>query len=82
MNDYIEIIDQDGKETTFEVVSTFNLEGYSCNYILYKELDNSKIYIAKYNGTSMSDLDTELSQEELELARGIFEEVVVNDDRS
>ena len=82
MNDYIEIIDEDGKETTYEVVSTFKLEGYSSNYILYKEIDNSHLYIAKYNGTSMSDLDTNLSEEELALARGLFEEVVVSDDRN
>lgn len=74
MNDYIEIIDQDGNETTYEVVSTFNLEGYSSNYVIYKEMEEDHLYIAKYNGTSMSDLDTNLSSEELALCKAIFDE--------
>ncbi len=72
MDDYIEIIDDQGNESTYELVSTFNLEGYPSNYVLYKELDNSKYYIGKYDGSSMSFLDTNLSLEEIALAKSLF----------
>lgn len=73
MKDYIEIIDDEGNEETFELVSTFNIEGYSSNYVVYKNIDTNKLYIAKYNGMNISDLDTDLSDEEKALAMKIFE---------
>ena len=73
MKDYIEIIDDEGHEETFELVSTFNIEGYSSNYVIYKNVDTDKLYLAKYNGMNISDLDTDLSDEERALAIKIFE---------
>lgn len=73
MEDYIEIIDEDGREETYELVSTFNIEGYSGNYVVYKSLDTDKLYLAKYNGMNISELDTNLNKEEIELALKIFE---------
>ena len=73
MKDYIEIIDDEENEETFELVSTFNIEGYSSNYVVYKNIDTNKLYIAKYNGMNISDLDTDLSDEEKALAMKIFE---------
>ena len=66
MEDYIEIIDEDGREETYELVSTFNIEGYSGNYVVYKSLDTDKLYLAKYNGMNISELDTNLNKEEIE----------------
>ncbi|MDO4996648.1 MAG: hypothetical protein Q4E69_05665 [Bacilli bacterium] len=73
MKDYIEIIDDEGNEETFELVSTFNIEGYSSNYVIYKNIDTDKLYLAKYNGMNISDLDTDLSDEERALAIKLFE---------
>ena len=73
MNDYIQIIDENGKEETYELVSTFNIEGYSGNYVVYKSLDTDKLYTAKYNGMTISELDTDLSKEEIDLVLKIFE---------
>ena len=73
MEDYIEIIDDEGNEETFELVSTFNIEGYSSNYVIYKNVDTDKLYLAKYNGMNISDLDTDLSDEERALAIKLFE---------
>ena len=73
MEDYIEIIDEDGREETYELVSTFNIEGYSGNYVVYKSLDTDKLYLAKYNGMNISELDTNLNKEEIELPLKIFE---------
>lgn len=73
MRDYIEIIDDEGNEETFELVSTFNIEGYSSNYIVYKNVDTDKLYLAKYSGMNISELDTDLSDEEKALAMKIFE---------
>ena len=72
MDDYIEIIDDDGNEVTYELVSTFRLEGYSDNYVVYKNVDSSKYYLAKYDESSRSLLDTNLSEEEINLAKGLF----------
>lgn len=73
MRDYIEIIDDEGREETFELVSTFNIEGYSSNYVVYKNVDTDKLYLAKYDGMDISLLDTDLSDEEKALAMKIFE---------
>ena len=72
MNDYIEIIDDDGNEESYELISTFRLEGYPSNYILYKEMEGSKYYVAKYSGEDISSLDTNLSDEEIALAKSLF----------
>lgn len=73
MRDYIEIIDDEGREETFELVSTFNIEGYSSNYVVYQNVDTDKLYLAKYDGMDISLLDTDLSDEEKALAMKIFE---------
>lgn len=69
--DYIEIIDEDGNEETFELVSTFGLKNYPDSYVIYKELDNNKFYIAKYKG-DLSNLDTNLTEDEINLAKELF----------
>ena len=76
MKDYIKIYDQNNNERTVEIVTTFKLEQYNSNYIIYKELDNSHYYIAKYNGEDIVDLDTDLSKEEISLVEKIFEGVL------
>lgn len=76
MKDYIEIIDQFNNKRMVEVVTTFKLEPYNSNYIIYKELDNSKNYVAKYNDEEIADLDTNLSKEEISLIEKIFEGVL------
>ena len=73
MRDYIEIIDDECREETFELVSTFNIEGYSSNYVIYKNVYTDKLYLAKYDGMDISFLDTDLSDEEKALAMKIFE---------
>ena len=74
MDDYIEIIDDDGNEATYELVSTFKLDGYSKNYVVYKSVDSDKYYLAKYDESSMSLLDTNLSDEEINLVKALFAE--------
>lgn len=75
MKDYIKILDKNNIERLAEIVVIFNLEGYDFNYIIYKELDNSHTYIARYQGEDLVDLDTNLSEEELRLANIIYEGV-------
>ncbi len=76
MKDFIDIYDEDGKVEKMELVLKFNLKGYSHNYIIYRDLEKKHYYIAKYNGENMVDLDTNLSDKELELAELIFKKVV------
>lgn len=73
MKDYIDVTDNIGNKLKMEVISIFKLENYPFNYIVYKELDNSHYYAGKYTGDSIVDLDTNLSNEELELINDLFE---------
>lgn len=76
MRDYIDVYDENGQIKKMEVVTIFRLDGYDFNYIIYKEIDNSHYYIAKYRGEEIVDLDTNLSNKELELANLVFKEVI------
>ncbi len=78
MKDYIEIINKDNSKTKMEVVSIFKLDDYSSDYIIYKELDNSHYYIAKYKGNNIVNLDTNLSVKEIELAKLLLNEIIHN----
>ena len=59
-----------------EVVTTFKLDEYDFNYIIYRELDMSHYYIAKYKGDNIVNLNTDLSNNELLLANKVFKEVI------
>lgn len=72
MKDYIEIIDKNNNKRNVELVTTFKLEGNNYNYIIYRELDNSHSYVAKYIGDNIVNLITDLSEEEMKLANKIF----------
>ena len=76
MRDYIDVYDENGQIKKMEVVTIFRLDGYDFNYIIYKEIDNSHYYIAKYMGEDIVDLDTNLSDKELKLANLVFKEVI------
>ena len=73
--DYIYVTDENNNEKQMEVVSTFKLDGYNFNYIIYCELDKSHFYIAKYRD-NIDDLDTNLSDKEINLCNIIFEEIM------
>lgn len=78
MKDYIEIINKDNSKTKMEIVSIFKLDNYSSDYIIYKELDGSHYYIAKYKGDNIVDLDTDFSVKEMELAKILLNEIIHN----
>lgn len=75
MQDLIEITDKNNEKRMVEVVTTFKLDGYDYNYIIYRELDKSHNYLARYKGDNIVNLDTNLSPLELELAEIIFKGV-------
>lgn len=75
--DYIDITLDTGVTRRMEVVSTFNLKYYKFNYIIYCEIDKSHYYLAKYID-SVSELNTNFSDDEYELCKIIFDGVVKN----
>lgn len=75
MKDLIEITDKLGKTRQVELITKFELEGFDYNYIIYRELDGSHNYVARYRGENIVNLDTNLSSLELELAKVIFKGV-------
>ena len=75
MKNYIDIIDEENNKKKMEIVTTFNLDGYSDNYIIYSELDKSHFYVAKYKDNK-NDLDTDLSNKELMLCNKVLKEVI------
>lgn len=80
MKDTIEITLEDGTVKTMEVVFTFKLEGYSYNYLIYKNENN--YYIAKYEGENKVKLNTDFTEKEKKLAEAILEGVVASETRN
>lgn len=75
--DYIDITLDTGVTRRMEVVSTFNLKHYKFNYIIYCEIDKSHYYLAKYID-SVSQLNTNFSDDEYELCKIVFDGVLKN----
>lgn len=71
----IDVYENDIKKQ-MEVVTTFKLEGYNYNYIIYRELDKSHYYVAKYKGENIVNLNTDLSNSELILCNKVLKEVL------
>jgi len=78
MKDYIYVYDGNNNKIKMEVVTIFNIDKYDFNYIIYKELDYQKYYIAKYKGDSIVDLNNDLSEEEMKFANSVFKGVIKN----
>lgn len=78
MKDYINVLNDKNQVLTMEVVTTFKIDQFPFNYLIYKERDDSHFYIAKYSGTDVVELDTDFSKEELKLTNIIFEEAMNN----
>lgn len=72
--DYLDITLDDGNVSRMEVVTTFKLEKYKYNYIIYCEIDRSHYYIARYGDNG--ELDTDLDDDELRLCKAVFKGVV------
>ena len=73
--DLIEIQDINGNKRQVELVLKFNLDCFDNNYIIYRELDYSHTYIAKYIGEDIVNLDTNLTTKEFEMAKLFYEGV-------
>ena len=72
MKDLIEITDKNKQKRKVELITKFNLDGFKYNYIIYRELDKSHTYIAKYEGENIVNLNTNLSPAELSMAEIIY----------
>ena len=71
--DYIYINDEFNNKLKMELVTTFELKGYSYKYIIYKDIDNH-FYLAKYKD-NIEELNTAFTEKEYELCNVIFKEV-------
>lgn len=74
--DLIQINDSEGNVLDFEIVSIYQIENSDYNYIIYRSLDEQDYYIAKYKGSNIVDLDTNLNEKELEIGNKILEGVL------
>lgn len=73
---YIDITLNTGEIKKMEIVSTFKIENYPYDYIIYCELDKSHYYLAKYMNDNLNSLSTDFNEDEFLLANKIFEGVV------
>ena len=73
--DYIEVYDDKNNKKKMEVVTTFQLENRDFNYIVYRELDGSRTYLAKYKD-NVDELNTNISETELKLCEAIVNGVI------
>lgn len=69
----IDIYDSKGNIITMELVLSFRMN--DINYIVYKELDNDKMYAAKFIKSINDDFDSNLSAAELEMVNKIYKEM-------
>ena len=74
--DYITVTKDNGELEAMEVVTIFNKSNSKYNYIIYKSLNGNDYYTGKYMGNEIVDLDTNLDEEEIEYANGIFNALV------
>ena len=74
----IDIYDSKGNIITMELVLSFRMN--NINYIVYKELDNDKMYAAKFIKNINEDFDSNLSPGELEMVNKIYKEML-NDNK-
>ena len=72
MKDLIEIKNKDNKLETKELVATYTLNNLY-NYLIYKDLNADNFYVARYEGEDVVDLITNLSEEEINLAKILIE---------
>ena len=77
--DTIDIYEKDGTKKVMEIVTVFNIAEYESNYIIYREIDKMKTYIAKYKGDKLINLDTNLTEEELNICNEMFERIEQNE---
>lgn len=72
MNDksLIDIYDSIGNIVTMELVLSFKVN--NTTYIVYRELDNEKMYAAKFIKNINEDFDSNLNSQELELVNKIY----------
>lgn len=75
----IDIYEKDGTKKIMEIVTVFNIAEYESNYIIYRELDKTKTYIAKYKGDKLINLDTNLTEKELNICNEMFERIEQNE---
>ena len=75
----IDIYAKDGTKKAMEIVTVFNIAEYESNYIIYREIDKTKTYIAKYKGDKLINLDTNLTEEELNICNEMFERIKQNE---
>jgi len=73
---YIGITNNDGTTTKMEIVTTFKLDKFNDNYIIYTDIERKHYYIAKY--LLDGKLDTNISNQELKYANAILKEVLKN----
>ena len=73
--DYIEVYDDKNNKKKMEVVTTFQLENRDFNYIVYRELDGSRTYLATYKD-NVDELNTNISETELKLCEAIVNGVI------
>ena len=73
--DYIYIYDEFGNKRKMEIVSIFNIEDSEYSYFIYKEINNSRFYLAKYKDDFL-DVSTDISDKEYRICNTIFKGVV------
>lgn len=74
--DYIYITKEDNTTEKMEVVTIFNISNSDYNYIIYKSINNTDYYVGKYVGNDICNLETDLTDIEMNYANGVFEALV------
>lgn len=84
MKDIIQVTLDDGSVKNMELVFSFNFENNDYTYIIYRDNDEERFFLAKFLGeySENTELVTDFDDEELKKCNRIFEGVVENETRS
>lgn len=74
--DLVYIEDSEGNYLGFEIVTIYSVGNSKYNYIIYRNSEEKDYYIAKYMGDEISELDTNLTEEEIKVGRVILKGVI------
>lgn len=74
--DIIYIKKDNGELAIFEGVTLFKIDNSDYNYIIYRNIEQTDYYIAKYKGEKIVDLDTELTEKEIKIGEKILEGIM------
>ena len=70
------VTDDNGQKTQMEAVAIYSMEVTGYNYIIYRNIEQTDYYIAKFKDDDIENMITELDDKEYSYANIVLNEVM------